>query len=110
MIVQHTSGALKVGLAGILLLLLVPLIPLVAKTKKGDKLRNDARAEELKGNYDHALELAEQAVKEDASDPAYLLEARRVRFEVILSWANLAVFLRHGSAGNQTHQRDDRAG
>ena len=52
-----------------------------AKTRKGDKLRNEARAEELKGNYDHALELATQAVAEDPSDPAYLLEARRVRFE-----------------------------
>jgi general secretion pathway protein D len=78
MIVQYTRGALKVSLA---ILLLLPLVPLVAKTRKGDKLRNEARTEELKGNYDHALELAEQAVKEDASDPAYLLEARRVRFE-----------------------------
>src|SRR5580693_4101148 len=78
MIVQNTRGALKVGMA---ILLLLPLVPLLAKTKKGDKLRNEARAEELKGNYDHALDLAEQAVKEDPSDPAYLLEARRVRFE-----------------------------
>ena len=53
----------------------------MAKTKKGDKLRNDARAEELKGNFDHALELAEQAMATDPSDPSYLLEVRRVRFE-----------------------------
>jgi general secretion pathway protein D len=78
MIVQFTRGALKACLA---ILLLLPLVPLVAKTRKGDKLRNEARTEELKGNYDHALELAEQAVKEDPADPAYLLEARRVRFE-----------------------------
>ena len=60
---------------------MLPPAPLLARTKKGDKLRNDARNEELKGNYDHALELAAQAVQEDPSDPAYLLEERRVRFE-----------------------------
>ncbi|HVW86270.1 MAG TPA: secretin N-terminal domain-containing protein [Bryobacteraceae bacterium] len=61
--------------------LILPPAPLGAKTRKGDKLRNDARAEELKGNFDHALELAEQAMEKDPSDPAYVLEVRRVRFE-----------------------------
>lgn len=65
-------------LSGILLL---PPAPLLAKTRKGDKLRNDARAEELKGNYDHALELAEQAMSQDPSDPSYVLAVRRIRFE-----------------------------
>jgi len=62
-------------------LLLLPPAPLGAKTKKGDKLRNDARNEELKGNYDKSLELAEQAMATDPSDPSYVLEVRRVRFE-----------------------------
>jgi general secretion pathway protein D len=62
-------------------LLALPPLPLVAKTRKGDKLRNDARNEEVKGNLDHALELAEQAMSQDPSDPSYVLEVRRVRFE-----------------------------
>src|SRR4051794_34390881 len=65
-------------LAGMLVL---PPAPLLAKTRKGDKLRNEARAEELKGNFDHALELAEQAMATDASDPSYTLAVRRIRFE-----------------------------
>ncbi len=62
-------------------LLLVPAVPLGAKTRKGDKLRNDSRTEEQKGNLDHALELAEKALAEDAADPAYILLVRRLRFE-----------------------------
>jgi general secretion pathway protein D len=62
-------------------LLLLPATPLSAKTRKGDRLRNEARAEELKGNFDRALELAEQASAEDPGDPSYGLELRRVRFE-----------------------------
>ncbi|MEP6714574.1 MAG: secretin N-terminal domain-containing protein [Terriglobia bacterium] len=62
-------------------LLVLPPAPLSAKTRRGDRLRNEARAEELKGNLDHALELAEQAVSQDPGDPSYLLEVRRVRFE-----------------------------
>jgi general secretion pathway protein D len=61
--------------------LILPPAPLGAKTRKGDKLRNDARNEELKGNFDHALDLAEQAMATDPSDPSYVLEVRRVRFE-----------------------------
>ena len=61
--------------------LILPPAPLAGKTRKGDKLRNEARNEELKGNFDHALELAEQAMATDPSDPSYVLEVRRVRFE-----------------------------
>ena len=59
--------------------------PLLARTRKGDKLRNEARTEEIKGNYDHALDLARQAVEQDPADPAYLLEMRRVRIEAAVS-------------------------
>jgi general secretion pathway protein D len=62
-------------------LLLLPAAPLSAKTRKGDKLRDQAHAEETKGNFDRALELAEQAFSEDPGDPSYGLELRRVRFE-----------------------------
>lgn len=62
-------------------MLAVPPAPLAAKTKKGDKLRNEARTEEVKGNYDKALELAEQAMAEDPSDPSFMLLLRRIRFE-----------------------------
>jgi general secretion pathway protein D len=61
--------------------LVLPPAPLLARTRKGDKLRAEARVEEVKGNFDHALELAEQAYQEDASDPSYRLEVVRVRFE-----------------------------
>ncbi len=63
------------------LLLLVTAASLLARTRKGDKLRNDARTAELKGDYDKAFQLAQQAVDVDPADPAYLLELRRVRFE-----------------------------
>lgn len=66
-------------------LLLCPPLPLLARTRKGDKLRNQARTEEIKGNYDQALVLARQAVETDPADPAYLLEMRRVRFEAGVS-------------------------
>ncbi len=64
--------------AGILLL---PPIPAAAGTRKGDKLRAEARVEETRGNLDHALELAESALGQDAADPSYQLEVRRLRFE-----------------------------
>jgi len=62
-------------------LLVLPPAPVLAKTRKGDKLRNEARAAELKGDYDQALKFAKQAMQEDPSDPAYVLEVRRVTFE-----------------------------
>lgn len=62
-------------------LLFLPPITLLANNRKGDKLWNDARAEEAKGNLDHALQLAEQAFETDPSDVGYQLEVRRVRFE-----------------------------
>ncbi len=69
------------ALALIVLILAQSQGELIARTRKGDKLRAEARAEELKGNLDHALELAEAAMGEDASDPSYILLVRRVRFE-----------------------------
>ncbi len=61
--------------------LLLPPVSLLANNRKGDKLWNEARAEEAKGNLDHALQLAEQAYELDPADVGYQLEVRRVRFE-----------------------------
>ena len=62
-------------------LLSIPPVTLLAANRKGDKFLNDARQEEAKGNLDHALQLAGQALEQDPSDPGYQLEVRRVRFE-----------------------------
>ena len=62
-------------------LLVLPPVQLLASNRKGDKLWNEARSEEAKGNLDHALQLAEQAYGLDPSDIGYQLELRRVRFE-----------------------------
>ena len=65
-------------LAGVLIL---PPAPALAKTRKGDRLRNEARTAEVREDFDKALELASQAVEEDPSDPSYVLALRRIRFE-----------------------------
>src|SRR5580704_11523704 len=62
-------------------LLATPSLPVLGANRKGDKLLNEARQEEAKGNLDHALQLASQALEQDPSDPGYQLEVRRVRFE-----------------------------
>ena len=61
--------------------LILPPAPALGKTRKGDRLRNDARAAEVAEDYDKALQLASQAVEEDPSDPSYVLALRRIRFE-----------------------------
>lgn len=61
--------------------LLATALPLSARTRKGEKYRTQARAEESKGNFDKALGFAEQAIAEDATDPAYMLELRRLKFQ-----------------------------
>ncbi len=59
----------------------MPPAPLAAGTRKGDKLVNQARTEENKGNFDKSVSLSEEAVQQDPGDPAYLLQLRRVRVE-----------------------------
>ena len=74
--------------------MILPPAPLLAGTKKGDKLRNQARVEEVKGNLEHAYELTQQAVAEDAGDPAYTLQLNRIRFELGVQDINKARKLR----------------
>lgn len=80
----RTKMILLKQLAAVLLaaLMILPPVPLLAGTKKGDKLRNQARIEELKGNMEHAYQLTQQAVAEDPGDPAYTLQLNRLRFEL----------------------------
>jgi general secretion pathway protein D len=84
----------RLAVAFLSALLILPPAPLGAKTRHGDKLRNDARAEEVRGNYDHALELAEEAVATDPSDPSYVLVLRRIRFEAGLAHVKVGRQLR----------------
>ncbi|HWD98152.1 MAG TPA: hypothetical protein VG345_03920, partial [Bryobacteraceae bacterium] len=69
------------GVVFLAALLVLPPAPLAAGQRKGDKLVNQSRVEETKGNYDKSVSLAEQAVEQDPGDPAYLLQLRRVRVE-----------------------------
>ena len=63
-------------------MMILPPAPLLAGTKKGDKLLNQARLEEVKGNLQRAYDLTSQAVAEEPGDPAYTLQLNRVRFEL----------------------------
>lgn len=63
-------------------LMILPPAPLLAGTRKGDKFRNQARTEELKGNLQKAFDLTMQAVAEDPGDPSYNLQLHRLRFEI----------------------------
>jgi general secretion pathway protein D len=76
-------------------LLALPPAPLAAGTRKGDKLVNQARTEENKGNFDKSVSLSEQASEQDPGDPAYLLQLRRVRVEAGFAHLNTARQLRN---------------
>lgn len=62
--------------------MILPPAPLQAGTRKGDKLRNQARVEETKGNLQKALDLTTQALDTDPADPAYILQLHRIKFEL----------------------------
>jgi general secretion pathway protein D len=72
---KHLTAVILAGI------LFMPPLPLAGRTRKGENLLKDSRAEQLKGNLDQALKLAEQALDEDRSDPAYQLQVRKLRFE-----------------------------
>ena len=70
----------RLGAAFLLLVVLTSQVPVSARTRKGDKLLAQGKAAEAKGELDKALQLYESALQEDPTDPAYLLNSRRVRF------------------------------
>lgn len=61
------------------LLLIAPGVQ--ARTRAGEKLIKQAREAEAKQSYDDAAELYEQAVATDPKDAAYLMGAKRARFQ-----------------------------
>jgi general secretion pathway protein D len=70
----------RLSAALLVVAVLVLQLPVSAHTRKGDKLLAQGKAAEAKGELDKALQFYEAAVAEDPTDPAYLLNTRRVRF------------------------------
>jgi general secretion pathway protein D len=66
-------------LAAVLCALLVAVPPLGARTKKGDKLLKLGEKAEADQDYDKALTYYEQALQEDAREPAYQLASQRAK-------------------------------
>jgi general secretion pathway protein D len=52
-----------------------------ARTRKGDKILKQAEAAAAKQDWDHAVDLYQQAIDEDPKDSAYLIGMRKARFE-----------------------------
>src|ERR1700682_1962406 len=75
------SNKLRETLALFGVLLLLAPASLDARTRKGDKFLKQAHLAEERKDYEKALELYNQALSQDPSDPAYQLGMRRVRFQ-----------------------------
>jgi general secretion pathway protein D len=71
------------GLLSVLLLLqtVAAPTPVWGKNRKSEKLLKEAQLAEVKGDYDEALKLYEQALAIDPRDTAYRLGLDRVRFQ-----------------------------
>src|ERR1700761_5485747 len=89
--------------------LALPPAPLAAGTRKGDKLVNQARTEENKGNFDKSVSLSEEAVEQDPGDPAYLLQLRRVRVEAGFAHLKIGRQLRSDGHLDQALSEFERA-
>lgn len=74
--------------------------PLEARNRKGDRLYKQGREAENNKQWDAALDLYEQALSADPSDPAYRLAADRVRFHA--SQAHLDTGLKLREQGRLT--------
>jgi len=68
--------------------------PVEARTRKGDKLLIEGRSKEAAKQWDAALELYEQALSTDPSDPAYRMAADRVRFQAAQAHIDTGLGLR----------------
>lgn len=80
-------------LAGLLAVaVMIFSLPAAAGNRKGERLLNEGKKAEARGDLDTALEYYERALAADPSDAAYLLHLRRARF---------AAAQRHVSAGQK---------
>jgi general secretion pathway protein D len=66
-------------MAAILCAIALVAPPVDGRTRKGEKLLKDGMKAEATQDYDSALTYYEQALEEDAREPAYLLATQRVR-------------------------------
>jgi general secretion pathway protein D len=66
-------------MAAILCVVALLAPPVDGRTRKGEKLLKDGMKAEATQDYDSALTYYEQALEEDAREPAYLLATQRVR-------------------------------
>ena len=79
----------------VFLIVMALCCPLGARTRKGEKLLNQAREAEVRKQWEAALDLYEQAMLEDPTDAAYQLGMRRVRFEASAARINSGQKLRN---------------
>jgi general secretion pathway protein D len=56
-----------------------------ARNRKGDKFLKEGQAAEVRNQWETALDLYEKAMLEDPADPAYIMAARRVRFQASMA-------------------------
>src|SRR5262245_12094948 len=69
--------------------------PLAARTRKGDKFFAQARAYEVKKEWDEALEAYGKALSEDPGDIAYQMSEMRCRFQAGQSHVDQGLKLRN---------------
>jgi general secretion pathway protein D len=67
-----------------------------ARTRKGDRFLIQGREAENKKQWEAALDFYEKALLEDPADAAYMMSARRVRFQAAMSQLDAGQKLRAG--------------
>ncbi|MEJ7606964.1 MAG: cohesin domain-containing protein [Bryobacteraceae bacterium] len=78
----------------LLLVCLLALPQLDAKSRKGEQYLKQGREAEVRKQWEVALDFYEKAMLDDPADPAYLLSARRVRFQAAIARVDLGQKLR----------------
>ena len=81
-------------LAKICVIVLTLTLCLQAGNHKAEKLWKQGNEAEVRKDYEKALDLYEQAEQADPKDPAYLLAARRVRFQAAAARVTAGLKLR----------------
>ena len=79
-------------------------LALQARTKKGDQLYAQGHLAEERKDYDGALKLYEDALALDPGDAAYLLSARRVRFQSAQTHVDKAEQMRSEGKSPRPHR------